>query len=48
LKERNSEWGVRDIEQLIETAQKHKMKIVEMVPMPANNYCLIFERTTND
>lgn len=44
LKNRNSEWGVRDLEEITETAKKYKMNLVESVPMPANNFCLIFQR----
>jgi hypothetical protein len=45
LKERNPEWGVRDVEELKAIASQNNMELVEMVPMPSNNYCLIWKRT---
>jgi hypothetical protein len=45
LKERDPEWGVRDVEDLKVIASQNNMELVEMVPMPSNNYCLIWKRT---
>jgi SAM-dependent methyltransferase len=44
LKERNPEWGVRDVEDLKVVAFQNNMELVEMVPMPSNNYCLVWKR----
>jgi len=44
LRERNSEWGVRDINDIRNVADEHGMMLAEIEPMPANNMLLIFER----
>ena len=44
LRERNSEWGVRDINDVRTVAEEHGMMLAEIEPMPANNMILIFER----
>lgn len=44
LRERNAEWGVRDMEDVIREAEKNGLLFVEAVPMPANNFMLIFRR----
>ena len=44
LRERNSEWGVRDIDDIREVAEEHGMMLTEIEPMPANNMILTFER----
>jgi SAM-dependent methyltransferase len=45
LREKDAEWGVRDIDDLESLAQSAGLKLVETVPMPANNFILIFART---
>lgn len=42
LRERNSEWGVRDLEAVEAVAQQHGMRIQETIEMPANNLCVVF------
>src|SRR5678815_2214462 len=44
LRDRNSEWGVRDINDIRHVAEEHGMMLAEIEPMPANNMILIFER----
>jgi len=44
LRERNSEWGVRDITDIGHVAEEHGMTLAHIEPMPANNMILIFER----
>ena len=45
LKRRNPNWGVRDLEQVIETAQTiGNLEFITKVEMPANNLCVIFQR----
>jgi len=44
LREQNSEWGVRDIDDVRDVAEEHGMMLAEIEPMPANNMTLIFER----
>jgi hypothetical protein len=45
LRERDPEWGVRDIEALKELAGRVGLVLVEIVEMPANNLIAMFERT---
>lgn len=44
LKRRNSAWGVRDLEAVIELADLHGFAAPEIVEMPANNLSLLFKR----
>ncbi len=44
LRERNSDWGVRNMEDVILLARGRGLKLRKTVPMPANNFCLVFER----
>ncbi|HVY25795.1 MAG TPA: DUF938 domain-containing protein [Polyangiaceae bacterium] len=44
LRERNPEWGVRDLDDVERCAEQHGVVLVEIVEMPANNLTLIFER----
>ncbi|MEB3310088.1 MAG: DUF938 domain-containing protein [Snowella sp.] len=43
LKMRNSQWGVRDLEAVIEVAEKHGLEFKQIVAMPANNLSVIFQ-----
>lgn len=45
LRSENPEWGVRDTGDLAAVAGAHGLRIVERVPMPANNFTLIFARS---
>jgi uncharacterized protein DUF938 len=45
LRERDPEWGVRDIGALKELAASVGLVLVEIVEMPANNLIVMFERT---
>jgi len=44
LRERNSEWGVRDINDVRDVAEERGVTLAHIEPMPANNMILIFER----
>ena len=44
LRQRNPAWGIRDIEAMAELARTHGLRALAPVPMPANNFCLLFER----
>jgi SAM-dependent methyltransferase len=44
LRARNAEWGVRDAEEVIALAEAHGLTFRERIAMPANNYCLLFDR----
>jgi hypothetical protein len=44
LRERNPEWGVRDVDALDEVAREHGLALVQTHPMPANNLLLVWQR----
>lgn len=44
LRERNPEWGVRDLEEVVALAAEYGLELVEVVDMPANNFSLVFRR----
>lgn len=45
LQSRDFRWGVRNMEDVIDVAQKNHFTFRESTPMPANNFSLLFERT---
>jgi hypothetical protein len=44
LRERDPEWGVRDIEALEQLAASAGLALIEIAEMPANNFTLVFAR----
>lgn len=44
LKARDPRWGVRDMEAVAEAAGEAGLEFEEAVPMPANNFTLVFRR----
>jgi SAM-dependent methyltransferase len=44
LRARNPAWGVRDIDDLAALAEDAGLTLTEVVPMPANNFVLVFTR----
>jgi hypothetical protein len=44
LKERDPRWGVRDLEDVAATAKAAGLALEEIVPMPANNFTLVFRK----
>jgi predicted fused transcriptional regulator/phosphomethylpyrimidine kinase len=44
LREQNSEWGVRNLEDVLTAAFEQGFSLLETVPMPANNFSVIFQR----
>ncbi|NJK55832.1 MAG: DUF938 domain-containing protein [Pleurocapsa sp. SU_5_0] len=44
LRDRNPLWGVRDLEEVVETAAAQNLKLQQVISMPANNLSLIFSR----
>jgi SAM-dependent methyltransferase len=45
LRARNPLWGVRDIDQVAEVAGKEGLALEEAVPMPANNFTLVWRKS---
>lgn len=45
LRARNSGWGIRDLEAVVEAAEKEGLLLVETNDLPANNKLLVFERS---
>ena len=44
LKSRNSDWGVRNIEDVIDAAKKEGLSYVDRIEMPANNMSVLFRK----
>ena len=47
LRQRNDEWGIRDLEMVIQEAQNNGLVFMESVEMPANNLCVLFRKVDN-
>lgn len=45
LRRRNPAWGVRDMVEVANVASAHGMQLDKTVPMPANNFSLVFRRS---
>ena len=43
LQSQNSEWGVRDLEEITRVAHSHKLELQHVYPMPANNLSVVFK-----
>ena len=43
LREENSEWGVRKLEDVETEARANNLKLVSNISMPANNLMLVFK-----
>ncbi|NJK49629.1 DUF938 domain-containing protein [Candidatus Gracilibacteria bacterium] len=44
LRAQNPEWGVRNLEDVIEVANNQGLNLLEIVQMPANNLSVVFQR----
>lgn len=44
LRQRNSSWGVRDVADLADLAQKANLWLEEKIAMPANNFLLVWRK----
>ena len=44
LRQRDPQWGVRDLETVVEAASGQGLELVEVVEMPANNLSVVFVR----
>jgi predicted RNA-binding protein with PUA-like domain len=47
LRAQDSRWGVRDLEAVIDIAQKHGLHLQKVIPMPANNLSVVFGKMPN-
>jgi SAM-dependent methyltransferase len=45
LRAHNPEWGLRDVDELAEIADRAGFALAEIVDMPANNFSLVFRKT---
>lgn len=43
LRSQNPEWGVRHLEDVIAAAKAQNLTLLETVPMPANNFSVVFQ-----
>jgi len=44
LRERNAQWGVRDLERVSELAAEYGLALDQLVEMPANNCIVAYRR----
>jgi SAM-dependent methyltransferase len=44
LRAQNPAWGIRDLEAVAALAERHGLALAETLPMPANNFSVIFRR----
>jgi hypothetical protein len=44
LRDRNPEWGVRDLDRVLEVASDRGLQLQEIVPMPANNLSIVLKK----
>jgi hypothetical protein len=44
LRAENPAWGVRDLEEVVEVAAQKGLMLQEVIPMPANNLSVVFQR----
>ena len=47
LRSANAEWGVRNTGHVAELAARHRLSMIEIAEMPANNLILIFAPETS-
>jgi hypothetical protein len=45
LRATDAAWGVRNMEDVVELARQSGLSMEEAVPMPANNFSLVFKRS---
>ncbi|MGC1310575.1 MAG: DUF938 domain-containing protein [Phormidesmis sp.] len=48
LRDRNPEWGIRDLEAVTAVAQQHSLVLEQVIPMPANNFSVVFRRDSTN
>ncbi len=42
LRTQNPEWGIRDLEDVVDAAEKVGLELLQTIDMPANNLSLLF------
>jgi cyclopropane fatty-acyl-phospholipid synthase-like methyltransferase len=47
LRSRNPEWGIRSLDDVVREAAMAGLRLEHSIEMPANNLCVVFERTAN-
>ncbi|MEH2447298.1 MAG: DUF938 domain-containing protein [Nostoc sp.] len=48
LRAQNSEWGVRNLDDVVAVASAQNLNLKQTYQMPANNLSVVFERSTNE
>jgi hypothetical protein len=48
LREQDGSWGLRDVAMVDGAAQKAGLSREEMIPMPANNFTLVYVKTLDE
>ncbi len=48
LRSSNPNWGVRDLEAVTEAAAALGLALQDVIAMPANNFCVVFRRASED
>jgi Protein of unknown function (DUF938) len=48
LRAQDSSWGVRDLEEVVNRAQKYDLHLQQVIPMPANNLSVMFCKQFKD
>jgi hypothetical protein len=43
LQRQNPEWGVWDLEEVVDIAERHNLRLKKIFPMPANNLSVVFQ-----
>lgn len=46
LKDRNASWGIRDVKDVAAAALKNEIELEDKISMPANNFMLVFRKTS--
>jgi hypothetical protein len=44
LQSRDSQWGVRNLEDVVDVAKEQGLQLIEVIQMPANNLSVVFQR----
>lgn len=47
LRDRDSSWGIRDLEAVVAIAQAHNLNLIDVIAMPAHNFSVVFQATAS-